>query len=107
MREKPFKISEKRTKVIMKYSALLVAMSVGASIVIARPEDAEPLRANIDDENNRPKSGKSTLLQRIRWQAKGLAVKTFNLGRIISYKTANATHYISDRIGDTITSLVK
>ena len=86
----------------MKMSALLVAMSVGASIVIANPDVSEP---NINDhlDDHRDKSTKSTsLLRKVRHQAKGLAVKTIAIGKELSFKAANATADLSERIGDTI-----
>lgn len=77
-------------------SALLVAMSVGASIVIA--DDSQPLQANI--EENREKTYKRmTLLRR-------LALKTIEFGKEISFKTANATIYIRDRIGSRISTFI-
>lgn len=87
----------------MKMSALLVAWSVGASIVIANPDVAEDpnINANIDDPGD--KSRKSTsLLRKVRHQAKGLASKTIAIGKELSYKAANATADLSERIGDTI-----
>lgn len=78
----------------MKISALLVAMSVGASIVIARPEDIDPLRANIDDHIPSTDQTTSPLLEKLR----DLALKTYGLGKKIRHKTANASVYISDRI---------
>lgn len=87
----------------MKMSALLVAMSVGASIVIANPELSEEpdINTNIDDPDD--KSTKSTsLLRKVRHQAKGLASKTIAIGKELSYKAANATADLSERIGDTI-----
>lgn len=83
----------------MKMSALLVAMSVGASIVIAGPEDTKP--ANIDEQ--RRKATKSTSkLRKFRGQAKDLALKTIEFGKELTFKAANATADISDRIGDTL-----
>lgn len=86
----------------MKMSALLVAMSVGASIVIANPDVCEPdINANVDDRHD--KSNKSTsLLRKVRHQAKGLAVKTIAIGKELSFRAANATADLSERIGDTI-----
>lgn len=83
-------------------SALLVAMSVGASIVIANPDVSEPdINPNIFDECD--KSAKSSsLLRKVRHQAKGLAVKTIAIGKELSFKAANATADLSERIGDTI-----
>lgn len=90
----------------MKMSALLVAMSVGASIVIARPDDTDSLPANIRHEtkkvNKRP-----TLLRRCRSQARGLAVKTIEIGKEITFKTANATVHMTDFIGNKISTLVQ
>lgn len=84
----------------MKMSALLVAMSVGASIVIARPDDSEsPIGANIDE--HRRKTSKSKL-RKFRSQAKDLALKTIEFGKELTFKAANATADISDRISDTI-----
>lgn len=88
----------------MKMSALLVAMSVGASIVIA--DDEEPLRANIHDHQNQSKKTAS-MMRRFRVQAKNFALRTFEFGKEITYKTVNVTVYISDRIGVTIASLIK
>lgn len=83
----------------MKMSALLVAMSVGASIVIA--DDSQPLQANI--EENREKTYKRmTLLRRCR----RLGLKTIEFGKEISFKTANATIYIRDRIGSRISTFI-
>lgn len=83
----------------MKMSALLVAMSVGASIVIA--DDSQPLQANI--EENREKIYKRmTLLRRCR----RLALKTIEFGKEISFKTVNATIYIRDRIGSRISTFI-
>lgn len=84
----------------MKMSALLVAMSVGASIVIARPDDSEP-ETTANNVVRRHKSNKSKL-RKIRLQAKDLALKTIEFGKELTYKAANATADISDRIGDTI-----
>lgn len=83
-------------------SALLVAMSVGASIVIAGPEDTKPaVSANIDEQ--RRKTTKSTSkLRKFRGQAKDLALKTIEFGKELTFKAANATADISDRIGDTL-----
>lgn len=87
--------------------ALLCAMSVGAAIVIARPSEDGELStvtnepAKIDDKDA------CALLQRLRLQAKDFALKTIEFGKELGFKTANATVYISDRIGDTITSLMK
>lgn len=84
----------------MKMSALLVAMSVGASIVIARPDDSEPaISAKID--GHRHKTTKSKL-RKFRGQAKDLALKTLEFGKELTFKAANATANISDRIGDTL-----
>lgn len=81
-------------------SALLVAMSVGASIVIAGPDDSEsPISANIDEQ--RRKTNKSKL-RKFRLQAKDLALKTIEFGKELTFKAANATISASDRIGDTI-----
>lgn len=86
----------------MKMSALFVAMSVGASIVIAHPDESEPdIHANFDEQ--RDKSTKSTsLLRKVRHQAKGLASKTIGIGKELSFKAANATADLSERIGDTL-----
>lgn len=80
-------------------SALLVAMSVGASIVIA--DDSQPLQANIDEQTEKNHK-RMTFLRRCR----GLALKTLELGKEISYKTANATIYIRDRIGSKISKFI-
>lgn len=87
----------------MKIPALLVAMSVGASIVIARPEDIEPLKTNIADHIPKTEKTTSPVLHKLR----DLALKTYGLGKKLSHKTANASVYISDRIGDRVSSLLK
>lgn len=87
----------------MKMSALFVAMSVGASIVIAGPDDSEPIRANIVHSGKYNK--RSTFVRRCRSQAKGLAMKTIELGKEITFKTANATVYITDRIGNRVSTI--
>lgn len=89
----------KRQQDKMKMSALLVAMSVGASIVIA--DDSQPLQANIE-ERTETTHKRMTFLRRCR----GLARKTIELGKDISYKTANATIYIRDRIGSRISKFI-
>lgn len=90
----------------MKMSALLVAMSVGASIVIAGPDESEPLRANID--GHRKKTNKRrTFLRKCRLRTRILAMKTMELGKEITFKTANATTYITARISSKITSLLQ
>lgn len=78
----------------MKISALLVAMSVGASIVIARPEDIEPLSAHIDKHIPKSDRNSTTTLEKMR----DLALKTYGLGKKLAHKTVNASAYISDRI---------
>lgn len=85
----------------MKMSALLVAMSVGASIVIANPDVAEEPDIHITDPGNKSKKSTS-ILRKVRHQAKGLAVKTIAIGKELSYKAANATADLSERIGETI-----
>lgn len=86
-------------------SALLVAMSVGASIVIAHPDDLDPaISANVDEK--RDKTNKSaSLMRRARLQAKGFALKTIEFGKELTFKAANATADITDRIGDTISHI--
>lgn len=88
----------------MKMSALLVAWSVGASIVIANPDvcDEADINANIDESGDNKSTKSTSLLQKVRHQAKGLAVKTIAIGKELSYKAANATADLSERIGDTI-----
>lgn len=83
----------------MKMSALLVAMSVGASIVIA--DESQPLQANIE-ENIEKTHKRMTFLRRCR----GLAMKTVEFGKEISYKTANATIYMRNRIGSKVSAFI-
>lgn len=91
----------------MKMSALLVAMSVGASIVIARPDNSTDLaRVNID-EHAKKINKRATFLRRCRARTRGIAAKTIEFGKEITFKTANATAYITDRIGNRISTLIQ
>lgn len=86
-------------------SALLVAMSVGASIVIARPDDSELSRVSIDDHAEKINK-RATFLRRCRARTRGIAAKTIEFGKEITFKTANATAHITDRIGSRISTLI-
>lgn len=88
----------------MKMSALLVAMSVGASIVIAGPDESEPLRANIGNLTGKANK-RRTILQKCRSRTRGFAIKTVELGKEITFRTANATSHITNRITSRISTL--
>lgn len=95
---------EAKSRSKMKMCALLVAMSVGASIVIANPEAMSECDFIDDTEDDRSvKSTKTrSLLRKVRHRARGLATKTIAVGKELSYRAANATADLSERIGDTI-----
>lgn len=79
--------------------ALLCAMSVGAAIVIAKPSETGALTNVTDEPTKGDDKDLYTLLLRLRLQAKGLALRTIELGRELGSRTA--------RIGGALTSLIK
>lgn len=99
-----WKVERRQCQAKMKMSALLVAMSVGASIVIAGPDDSEPLRANIDEHAGKINK-RTTFMRKCRARTRGIASKTVEFGKEIAFKTANATANITDRIGNKISTL--
>lgn len=116
-------------------SALLCAMSVGAAIVIARPEvDEENISvassmedlsstaestkrsrqsqssgsysSETDSEDQTHDQRRKKLKQRIKDHLKSGAVKSIGFGQAVAYKTANATYCAADRIGNSLKSFI-
>lgn len=95
------------------YCALLCALSVGAAIVIARPNDIpeqvqnrqqqtiiEPINATVNDDS-------TSLWDKTKSEVKQFAHKSYDFGKRITFKTANVSVNFIESIGNSLTTIIK
>lgn len=92
--------------------ALLCALSVGAAIVIARPNDAPeqpatPKQHSIQGQTNTVDTDSPSIWQKTKTEVKELALKSFDFGKRITFKTANVSAHIVERIGESVTTVIQ
>lgn len=114
------RLKKKNNSKMTYYCALFCALSVGAAIVIARPDDASQQRTGneIYKSNSIPADDKvtqfdiinenncTTLWQKTKDRAKDIALKSIDIGKKITYKATNVTVYVADKIGNTLASIL-
>lgn len=92
--------------------ALLCALSVGAAIVIARPNDAPEQPAtqkqhSMHGQTNTVDTDSPSIWQKTKTEVKEFAQKSFDFGKRITFKTANVSAHIVERIGDSVTTVIQ
>lgn len=110
--------SERRSKMDSSphnYCALLCALSVGAAIVIARPNDA-PKRSDSTEQQQfrlfdtatvETETDSPSTWQKTQSEVKNFAQKSFDFGKRITFKTANVSANFIESIGDSLTTIIQ
>lgn len=94
------------------YSALLCALSVGAAIVIARPNDAPEQTAtteqqSIIEQKTAADSDSPSAWEKNRSKVKNIALKSYDFGKRITFKTATVSANFVENIGDSLAAIVQ
>lgn len=107
----------KRRRIRMNYppqktGALLCALSVGAAIVIARPND-EPKQLDtieqqsILEQTNAVNTGSASIWGKTKAEVKQFAQKSFDFGKRITFKTANVSTNFVGNVSDSLTTIIQ
>lgn len=90
---------------------LLCALSVGAAIVIARPDGVadstgEP-RLNIDGTSLKDNKNSDSFWERAKDKTKTVALTTIEVSKDLAHRTAETSVYLADRIGSTLAHIIE
>lgn len=111
--------SERRSKMDSSphnYCALLCALSVGAAIVIARPNADAPKRPDSTEQQHfmlcdtaavETETDSPSTWQKTKSEVKSFAQKSFDFGKRITFKTANVSANFIESIGDSLTTIIQ
>lgn len=97
------------------YCALLCALSVGAAIVIARPNDADKQSDGTEQQQfmlcdasaMETEIDSPSTWQKTKSEVKDFAQKTYDFGKRITFKTANVSANFIESIGDSLTTIIQ